>query len=66
MTLTPDNEYGGLHFSEKDVTALGIRIVPTDPPVTWRLKMTHPGGGNLEVMEVEDVFLVVGYEWDAA
>ena len=49
---------------------LGIEIVPTDPPVKWQLKMTRPGGGNLQedpvkkVMEVEDVILVLGYEWE--
>ena len=70
MTLAPVNQYGGLHFSQKDVAALGIEIVPTDPPVKWQLKMTRPGGGNLQedpvkkVMEVEDVLLVLGYEWD--
>jgi hypothetical protein len=70
MMLAPDNQYGGLHFREKDVAALGIQLVPTDPPVTWQLKMTRPGGGNLQedpvkkVMEVEDVLLVLGYEWE--
>ena len=50
---------------------MGIEIVPTaNPPVKWRLSMTHPGGGNLQadlvtkVMEVEDVLLVLGYEWE--
>jgi hypothetical protein len=70
MLLTPANQYGGLHFSERDVAELGIQLVPTDPPDKWQLKMTRPGGGNLEedpvkkVMEVEDVLLVLGYEWE--
>jgi len=70
MTLAPVNQYGGLHFSQRDVAALGIEVVPTDPPVKWQLKMTRPGGGNLQedpvkkVMEVEDVLLVLGYEWE--
>jgi hypothetical protein len=61
-----------LHFSQKDVAALGIEAPPTDPPVKWRLKMTRPGGGDLEedpvkkVMEVEDMLLVLGYEWNDA
>ena len=68
MTLVSVNEYGGLHFSQKD--NLGIELVPTDPPVTWQLKMTGPSGGNLQedpvkkVMEVEDLLLVLGYEWE--
>ena len=67
MTLAPVNQYGGLHFSQKDVAA---EVVPTAPPVKWQLKMTRPGGGNLQedpvkkVMEVEDVLLVLGYEWE--
>jgi hypothetical protein len=70
MTLAPVNQYGGLHFSQKDVAAVGIEVVPTAPPVKWQLKMTRPGGGNLQedpvkkVMEVEDVLLVLGYEWE--
>ena len=47
MMLAPLNQYGGLHFREKDVAALGIQVVPTDPPVKWQLKMMRPGGGNL-------------------
>jgi hypothetical protein len=70
MALARVNQYGGLHFGTKDVSAMGIEIVPTDPPITWRLRMTRPGGGNLivdpvtDVMEVEDVIVVLGYEWE--
>lgn len=70
MTLVQVNQYGGLHFSQKDVSSLEIKLVPTDPPVKWQLKMTRPGGGKLKedlvkkVMEVEDVLLVLGYEWE--
>lgn len=65
MTLTPVNQYGGLHFSQKGSAQdpLGIEIVPSDPPVKWQLTMTRPGGGNLQDMEVKDVLLVFGYEW---
>jgi receptor-binding and translocation channel-forming TcA subunit of Tc toxin/ABC toxin-like protein/neuraminidase-like protein len=72
MTLAQVNQYGGLHFSQKDVSALGIEAAPADPPVKWLLNMTRPGGGNLEedpvkkVMEVEDMLLVLGYEWNNA
>jgi hypothetical protein len=49
-----------------------IEIVPTEAPVKWRIIMTQPDGGNLEedqvkkVMEVEDMLLVLGYEWNNA
>jgi hypothetical protein len=49
---------------------LGIEVVPTDPPLQWVLRMERPGGGNLQIdgdtnqMEVENLMLVVGYEWE--
>jgi hypothetical protein len=56
-----------LHFSQKDVKDVSpsVAIVPTDPPVTWKLQMTRPGGGNLQnnPAKVEDLLLVLGYEW---
>ncbi|OEU69578.1 MAG: hypothetical protein BA863_17090, partial [Desulfovibrio sp. S3730MH75] len=64
MTLAPVNQYGGLHFSQNDVAAVGIEVVATAPLVKWQLKMTRPGGGNLQEDEVEDVLLVLGYEWE--
>ena len=67
MTLARANQYGGLHYSQKDVAALDIEILPTlDPPIKWQIKMTRPGGGNLQtdIVEVEDVLLLVGYEWE--
>jgi hypothetical protein len=69
MALVKNNVYGGLHCHLKDVAAAGIEIVPTDPPVVWKVKVTRPGGGNLiedpvkKVMEVEDLVLALGYEW---
>ncbi|SFN35978.1 virulence plasmid A protein [Nitrosospira briensis] len=63
LTLTPVADYGGLHFSQKDVA---IEMAPAAPPVTWLLKMTNPAGENLEVdpAEVEDLLLIVGYTWN--
>ena len=70
LTLARVNQFGGLHFSLKDVAAQGVQITPTDPPVKWNLNMTRPGGGNLQedpvkkIMEVEEMILVLGYEWE--
>jgi Tc toxin complex TcA C-terminal TcB-binding domain/Neuraminidase-like domain len=70
MTLVRSTEYGGLHFAQKHVTAPDIELVPTDATQTWRLRIEHPGGGNLvkdpmtQAMEVEDVLVVLGYEWE--
>jgi hypothetical protein len=69
MVLAKSNTYGGLHFGQKDVATAGLEIVPTDEPVVWKLKVTRPGGGDLiedpvkKVMEVEDLILILGYEW---
>jgi hypothetical protein len=60
MSLAKSNQYGGLHFGEKDVSAENVGIVPGNPPSTWRIKVTSPGGGNLGV---EDAILVLGYQW---
>ena len=70
MNLTVKEEYGGLYFSQKDKLTLIIKVVPTGLPVKWKIIMTHSNGGNLQedpvkkVMEVEDVLLVLGYEWE--
>ena len=70
MNLAKVNQYGGLHFGQKDVSGDGLALVYTDPPAKWKLKMTRPGGGNLQLdpltkaMEAEDVLMVLGYEWD--
>jgi hypothetical protein len=74
IALITNHQYGDLHFGQKpedpEDAALGVEIVPTDPPITWQLRMTRPGGGNLQedpikkAMEVEDLLLMLGYEWD--
>ncbi len=65
ITLISANQYGGLHFGMKNVALEGISIDPTSSPVRWQLQMTH-GGRNLSRnrMEVEDILLVLGYEWE--
>lgn len=60
LTLTPVDQYGGLHFSQKDVE---IEIDLTAAPVKWQLHMSRSGGNVPE--EVEDVSLVLGYEWES-
>ena len=67
MTLVRIPQYGGLHFGQKDVSALGIKVVPTDPPAKWKLQMTEPGGGNLQqdpATEMEDLIVALEYEWE--
>jgi len=65
MILSTVAEYGGLHFSQKDVASLAqpIQVLPNAPSVKWKLEMTGAGGRQLNVTEVEDLILVLGYEW---
>jgi hypothetical protein len=61
------NVYGELHFAQKDV--VDLELAPTGPPATWQLKVSPPHPGLLQkdpvtqTSEVEDVYLVLGYEW---
>lgn len=62
-------EFGGLHFatkSKQDTSPLAdVTIDPSIPPIGWGLKMSGPApGGNLTENEVQDLLLVLGYEWD--
>ena len=65
--LAPEEQFGDLHSDQRDVA---VELVPTDPPVKWQLKMTRPDGENLQEdpvkgsMEVADVLVVLGYEWE--
>jgi hypothetical protein len=60
--LVPSPEYGGLHFSQQGDTEnpLGTEIVFGEK---WRLKMTRPDGGNLQMGEVTELFVVLGDDW---
>ena len=62
IPLAAVNQYGGLHFSQMDLTGLGIQVRPTATPVKWRLTMGRDGGDLKE--EVEDVILVLAYHWE--
>jgi hypothetical protein len=39
----------------------GLTVVPTVPPVSWKLQMTRQGG-KLQANEVEDLIMVLGYQ----
>jgi len=65
IVLAPHDAYRGLHFGEKDIWAV-VEIDPTALPQKWSIKAASPHPGNLiEVpVEVEDILLLLGYEWD--
>ncbi|MBV8757272.1 MAG: hypothetical protein JO257_08365, partial [Deltaproteobacteria bacterium] len=63
MTLARNKLYGGLHFNAKAVDVDDIVVDPTSPATTWKIKVTRPGGANLAKDDVEDAYLVLGYQW---
>lgn len=61
MTLTPVATYGNLHFATRDTSGDGIELdFSTD--VIWNLMVESPSGNNLEERELEDMYLILGYE----
>jgi hypothetical protein len=72
MNLATVNQYGGLRYNMKNVEAWGLSIAPFDVDETWKLRIRREDGTNLQedpvrkVIEVEDVWLALGYNWDTA
>ncbi len=64
LARTTGGDFGDLHSGQRNVSASDVEVEPSDPPVNWKLRMTRPGGGNLQETEVEDLLLVLGYEWE--
>lgn len=63
MVLQLDEQFGSLFFSSRDISDMPVEIKSENSPTIWKLKMSHAGGDNLLVNEVEDVFLVLEYQW---
>lgn len=55
--------YGNLHFAEKDTSGDSVEL---DFNVTnkWKFEITSPTGNNLQQNEMEELILIVGYEWE--
>jgi hypothetical protein len=70
LTLVKVNQFGGLHFNQRDMLAWGITIEPAGPAEKWLIRMRRDDGTNLREdsvtkrMEVEDLYLVIAYDWD--
>ncbi len=63
LTLSPAEAFGGLHLRRIEVDPPGIDIAPSQAIAPWRLAMTRAGGENLQGSEVQDLLVVLGYEW---
>jgi len=62
MVLTKTSTVGNLHFATKDASGDAIEPDFSDD-VLWRLVIGSPSGINLEKDEIEDFYLLIGYEW---
>ncbi|WP_175402791.1 hypothetical protein [Mangrovivirga cuniculi] len=52
-----------MHFATRDTTGDIIELdFSTD--IVWNLKIESPTGNNLEINELEDMYIVIGYEWE--
>ena len=55
-------QFGGLQSVQ--LASQSIEIDPAVAPVTWTIAMTNPDGTPAtQPIAVEDMFLVLGYEW---
>ncbi len=63
MTLTQVTEYGNLHYAVKDTSADSISLDFSND-IFWNLIVESPTGNMLEDNEVEEFYLLLGYEWE--
>lgn len=62
MTLTTVAEFGNLHYASRDTPGDSIQLDFSTENI-WKLKIESPSGNNLSDNELEDMNLVLGYEW---
>jgi hypothetical protein len=68
VNLDANAAFAGLHVGTRDVSADGVQV-PPDGATTWRITVTRPGGGNLNVdpatgrAELRDLMLLLTYAW---
>jgi len=60
IALNRSDDYGGLHFGA--AAKPKIEIKPNDPQNKWRIKVSREDN-DFSIDEVEDVLLILGYEW---
>jgi len=62
MILTKTSTFGYLHAATKDTSEEVIEL-DFSTAIIWRLKVESPTGNNLTEKEIEDIYLILGYEW---
>ena len=63
MILTPVSAYGNLHYATKDTVGDDIEL-DFSADTVWHLRIESPTGDNLAENELQDMYLILGYEWE--
>ncbi len=63
MILTEAISYGNLHHATKDTSGDSIELDFSVENI-WNLEIESPSENNLEQDEIEDLYLILGYEWE--
>ncbi|MEW7277469.1 neuraminidase-like domain-containing protein [Aquimarina sp. 2201CG1-2-11] len=63
MILTQVAEYGDLHYGMKDTTVDNITL-DFSGDILWDVTIESPTGNALAENEIEDFYVVLGYEWE--
>jgi hypothetical protein len=63
LNLERIQEYGFLHFADKDTSGANVTL-DFEPTNNWKLMMTSPTGNNLQTNEVEELMVILGYVWE--
>ena len=63
MILTPVSAYGNLHYAPRNTSGDSIEL-DFSSDIIWNLQMMSPTGNNLKEGEIEEMYLILGYEWD--
>lgn len=62
LTLNPEPSVGNLHFASKDTSGAAINLDFSTEQI-WTLRIESPSGNNLADNELEDLFLILSYNW---
>ncbi len=62
MTLSPKAEYANAHFDTRNTSSEGI-LFDFIADTVLSLAVTSPSGNNLMKDELQDMFLIMGYQW---
>ncbi len=62
IPLVRSQTFGNLHFAEKDTSGDTVEL-DFDITNKWKLEVKSPSGNNLQPKELEELILILGYQW---